>query len=393
MADLSADELLLAELGVDIETPKAGGRTPREERIIAGFEDIQRFVDTHGHPPAHGDDRDIFERLYAVRLDRLRAQADCRELLQPFDRQGLLNDSEAVADVAELDDDALLAELGIEAEPVAEDITALRHVKPRSEVRAADDIADRKPCADFAAFEPLFESVRAELAANVRETRRFGRNAEIQSGEFFILSGQMAYVAEVGDEFVTDYDRKDSRLRVIYDNGTEIHMLRRSLQRALYKDEAGRRITAVGTGPLFDDEAGEDDLASGTVYVLRSHSDHPLIAENRQLVHKIGVTGGDVAKRIAVAKDDPTFLFAGVEVVTTYTVYDINRSKLENVLHRVFGPAQLDLTIPDRFGRPVKPREWFLVPLPAINQVIEKIRDGSIVDYRYDPAQAQLVKA
>jgi hypothetical protein len=53
------------------------------------------------------------------------------------------------------------------------------------------------------------------------------------------------------DEFVTDYGRPDRRLRVIYDNGTESDLLLRSLQRALYKDEAGRRITDPVAGAFI----------------------------------------------------------------------------------------------------------------------------------------------
>ncbi|ACK84148.1 GIY-YIG nuclease family protein [Methylorubrum extorquens] len=395
MAELSDDELLLAELGVEVEVKKAGGRTAREERIIAGFEDILRFIEEHGRVPEHGDDWDIFERLYAVRLDRLREQADCRALLEPFDPEGLLGAPPAVDDSAieELDDEDLLAELGIEAEPAAGDITQLRHVKPRSEIRAAEEVAERTPCPDFALFEPLFAAVKADMARGVRETRRFGTNAEINQGEFFIVGGQMAYVAVLGEEFVGEHGRKDNRLRVIYDNGTESDILRRSLQRALYKDEAGRRITNPDAGPLFGSEAAEDDLASGTIYVLRSKSDHPVIVERRQILHKIGVTGGEVTKRIAGAKDDPTFLFAAAEIIAEYKVHNINRMKLENVLHRVFATAQLDLEIPDRFGKPFRPREWFMVPLPVIDDVIGKIRDGSIINYVYEPSQAKLVAA
>lgn len=395
MAELSDDELLLAELGVEVEVKKTGGRTAREERIIAGFEDILRFIEEHGRVPEHGDDRDIFERLYAVRLDRLREQADCRVLLEPFDPEGLLGAPPAVDDSAieELDDEDLLAELGIETAPAAGDITQLRHVKPRSEIRAAEEVAERTPCPDFALFEPLFAAVKADMARGVRETRRFGTNAEINQGEFFIVGGQMAYVAVLGEEFVGEHGRKDNRLRVIYDNGTESDILRRSLQRALYKDEAGRRITNPDAGPLFGSEASEDDLASGTIYVLRSKSDHPVIAERRQVLHKIGVTGGEVTKRIAGAKDDPTFLFAAAEIVAEYKVHNINRMKLENILHRVFAAVQLDLEIPDRFGKPFRPREWFMVPLPVIDDVIGKIRDGSIVNYVYEPLQAKLVAA
>jgi hypothetical protein len=179
-------------------------------------------------------------------------------------------------------------------------------------------------------------------------------------------------------------------LRVIYDNATESDVLLRSLQRALHRDSAGRRITDPAAGPLFSDNVVDDDLASGTVYVLRSKSDHPIVVQHRDVLHKIGVTGGDVGKRIANAKLDPTFLMADVEIVATYSLYNINRIKLENIIHRVFDPARLDIEIKDRFGNPVVPREWFLVPIYAVDDAIEKIRDGTIGDFIYDPKTARL---
>ena len=57
---------------------RSGGRSPREERVIAGFEDILNFFEENGRAPKHGEDRDIFERLYAVRLDRIREQPEFR---------------------------------------------------------------------------------------------------------------------------------------------------------------------------------------------------------------------------------------------------------------------------------------------------------------------------
>jgi hypothetical protein len=65
---------------------------------------------------------------------------------------------------------------------------------------------------------------------------------------------------------------------------------------------------------------------------------------------------------------------------------------LENLIHRVFDPAQLDIEIKDRFGNPVKPREWFLVPLFIVNEVVERIKDGTITEYVYDPMTARLVQ-
>ncbi len=82
------DDALLAELGIEVERKEVLSRTPREERIIAGFEEIQRFVEAKGQLPKHDEDGDIFERLYAVRLDQLRASAECREVLAPLDSTG-----------------------------------------------------------------------------------------------------------------------------------------------------------------------------------------------------------------------------------------------------------------------------------------------------------------
>jgi len=390
MSDLDLDELR-AELD-DFAQPEArGGRSAHQERIIAGFEEIQRFVEQHGRAPQHGEDKDIFERLYAVRLDRLRALEECRSLLAPLDHQALLGaKNAAAAPVETMDDDELLAEL--EGAAGASDITELRHVRTTADKRAAEEIANRTVCEDFEEFKPLFEQVKKDLASGIRQTRRFQTMAEIKKGEFFIVGGQVAYVAEVGEEFVTQYERRDSRLRVIYDNGTESDVLLRSLQRALHRDEAGRRITDPAAGPLFADEADRDDLASGTIYVLRSKSDHPVVTAHRDVLHKIGVTGGDVERRIANAKLDPTFLMADVEIVATYELYNINRTKLENIIHRVFDPARLDIEIKDRFGNPVIPREWFLVPGFVVDEAVERIRDGTITGYSYDPKTASLTR-
>ncbi|MGR3565006.1 MAG: GIY-YIG nuclease family protein [Heliomarina sp.] len=386
------DDALLSELGVEVEAKKQASRTPREERIIAGFEEIQRFTDEHDHPPHYGEDRDIFERLYAVRLDRIRELAECRDLVKPMDHQGLLEGTfqSTSSDVDELDDDALLAELGIEAEASA--LTELKHVRSSAEKKAAEEIASRERCEDFETFKPIFEQVQKELNTGLRETRPFEMKAEIQKGRFFIVGGQKAYVAEMGELTTTDQGRTDARLRVIFDNGTESNMLMRSLQRALNKDEAGRRITEPTAGPLFSDQTIDGDEASGTIYVLRSKSDHPMVAENRDLVHKIGVTNMSVEKRIAGAQLQPTFLMANVEIVATYDLYNINRTKLENLIHRIFEPARLEIEIMDRFGRPVVPREWFLVPLFVIDEAVEKIKNGTIADYSYDPQAAALTR-
>jgi len=397
MAEMS-DLELLQELGVDTTARKKAKRSPKEERIIAGFEEIQRFVEQAGHMPEHGEEKDIFERLYAVRLDQIRNQQECRDLLEELDYQGLLGGKsfevkEPEPDVA--DDAELLAQLGVDT-PREGDVTYLKHVKPRAEVRAAEEIASRTVCKDFDKFKAVFSAVKEEMANGIRQTQPFKDFAEIREGDLFILTGQMVYVAEVGEMFINKNDKKDARLRVIYDNATESDILLRSLQRALNKDETGRRIieTVPGStaGPLFSGVSNSDDLASGTIYVLRSKSNNPVISKSRDVIHKIGVTGGSVEKRIANAKLDPTFLMADVEVVTTYELFNINRSKLENLIHKFFDAARLDIEIMDRFGNPVVPREWFLVPLFVIDEVVEKIKDGTIAQYYYDTESASLMQ-
>ena len=160
------DDALLTELGVVVEPQKVAARNPREERVIAAFEEIQRFVETHGRAPRHGDDCDIFERVHAVRLDRIREQEECRTLVTPLDHQQLLEggQTEAAAPPQNaMDDDALLAALGVEAN--APDITELRHVRSSAEKRTAEEVATRQKCEDFETFRPLFEQIQRELDA------------------------------------------------------------------------------------------------------------------------------------------------------------------------------------------------------------------------------------
>ena len=127
--------------------------------------------------------------------------------------------------------------------------------------------------------------------------------------------------------------------------------------------------------------------------MLRSKSEHPFVVENRSVLHKIGVTGGDVKSRVANAKKDPTCLLAEVEIVATFKLANINRKRLESLLHKFFGNARLDLELKDRFGSQVEPKEWFLVPLNVIEEVIQKIVQGTIENFRYEPESARLVEA
>ena len=383
-------DALLDELGETVEARPPSSRSAQDRRVLTGFEEILSFVDATGRPPGHGDERDLFERRYAVRLDRLRSDPQCRAVLSDVDRHGLLG---AGAE-PNIDDEAqLLAELGLDdAGEADDDITRLRHVRPRAEVR--DDIAVREPCAEFDRFRERFEAVRLDLASGDRRLLPIAAEmpvTAIEVGGFFVVHGMTAYIADAEAEFRNESGNRDRRLRVIYDNATESDLLARSLQRALTQDPAGRLISDPEAGPLFGGSASEEDVQSGTIYVLRSLSTHPEIEPRREVLHKIGVTGGQVARRIRDARNQPTYLLADVEVVAEYRLHNIDRQRLETLLHRFFGAARVELAITDRFGNPVRPKEWFLVALPVVEEAIRRLRDGTLVDVRYDPQTASLI--
>lgn len=389
------DDDLLSALGVEVEVKKKSTFTAEEERVIAGFEEIQNFVKEHKRLPLHGEENEIFERLYAVRLEKIKENQEFVELLKELDDQKILSgETKKLVEVSgNLDDNELLNLLDVEQEE--DSITNLKHVKTRAEKRAVEEFANRTVCEDFDKYKPLFEKTKKEIENEFRKTVRFRKEAGftktvIKEKLFVIVRGQMGYIAHKGKTFKAPNGEEDARLRVIYDNGTENDLLQRSLIRAMYKDNTSRFVTSPDSGLLFSGELDSDDLESGTIYVLRSNSKNPVITENREIFHKIGVTGNDINKRIQNAKNDPTFLMADVEVVATYKLANIKRHKLENLIQTFFKNAKLDFDIKDRFGKPVNPKEWFLVPVFIINEVVEKIKDGTIEGYYYDVKSASL---
>ena len=181
------------------------------------------------------------------------------------------------------------------------------------------------------------------------------------------------------------------RTKLIFANGLEGENLLRSLSRELYKDPGGRRISDPSAGVLFGGEPESTDVGTGTIYVLRSLSNDPSVSQFAGILHKIGVTTGSVERRIANAENDSTFLLAPVQIVATYELFNVNRTKLENLLHRFFETARADVAIKDRFGKPVEPREWFFVTPAAIRDAVRRLEDGSLVRSRYDRTTGTII--
>lgn len=397
MAYFSDDELL-SELGIDLAPVKSVTYTAKEERLISGFEEVTRFYEEHKKVPSNTSDADIFERIYAVRLAQLKQSDEAITLLTELDQYQLLSDSQQERnELSRLEDEDLLAELGIELEN-EENIFVLQNVRTQKEREENELTATRKVCADFDVFKTLFDQINLDIESGVRITKPFGKDATIELHDWFIVDGLIVYVSEIGEYFKAPNGENDARLRAIYSNGTESNLLMRSLKKALNSDKASRRIlVANNVGPLFSsselkDKINEIEIKSGTIYVLRSLSDNQFIKDHKEVIHKIGVTTGKVNKRITDAKNDPTYLLADVELVASYGLPEnIVPYKLEKLIHKVLRSAQLDLNIEDRFGKAVKPKEWFLVSIDVINQVIDHIRNGTVESVYYDVDQARLI--
>lgn len=400
MSRLTLDQILTLDDhdGLLDVKPVASSSGSDSSRIGHDFDELNCFIDLHGFAPGEGpNDRkpSVKERVLAMRLKSYRESPKVVAELQPVDRHGLLAKDKAVQakapesldEILDLDDDLLSTP--------SEDIFTHRHARPKS--ARPDKVSERRQAKDFDTFKPMFDACVAELVSGKRKSLKFANEQEIRAGEFFILNGIMVYVAEVNDPHVRN-GKRNARLRLIFENGTEGENLLRSLATELYKDPSGRRISSPSVGPLFGSEptseivAAPDGRVTGCIYVVKSLSSAPEIARLDGQLFKIGFTTGSFEDRIRAAKDDPTFLFAPVHPVRTYDAIDLNTSKFETLLHRFFGEARLDIEIMDRFNKPFRPKEWFLLPLEVIEQAIPMMLNGSILKHRYDPQAAAIIR-
>jgi hypothetical protein len=359
------------------------------EAIYYGtFEEIQEFMAFSGREP-DVNAKNIHEAKLAVRLEQLRTSNEALEALTAFDTDGLLDTNPTIqaetipASIDDILDNDLLAD--------DDDIFSLRHVTVGTKTQSSsEDMAKRVKCEDFSQFDPLFKSIQKGLDSGVRQTQKVQRIAEIKTGQSFILSGLIAYVAEIGEKHERRKGHHNARMRVIFSNGMESNLLLRSFGAALYKDKTARAITGDTTGPLFENQSSI--AKSGIVYVLKSKSTDPEVAKHKAYLHKIGITKSEVKKRIAHAAKDSTYLLADVEIVAEFTLYNMNLNATEKLLHTFFREAQADIKIPDRFNQMVSPKEWFFLPLETIKQAIALLRDGEIGGFKYNKDTARITR-
>ena len=405
----SLDEVLGEEdeLGLLTVTlrPRAA-RTPEGERDAELVREVNRFFDRTGRVP-DSEASDYEEMRLAILWEGLVRRGPVGDITGD-DRNGLLSGApltltaEPAAPERDWREEPDEAEVPTSLDDIFDDdeldvsdaFTTIRHVTPAEDRLVPDHKAEFYPCHDFEKFRPMFSEVQAALEAGDREVRLINFNEEIRvdEGSLFIRKGLLTYVAEKA-EMTARAGKRDHRLRIIFSNGTESDPLLSSFRKALADDATARAIHRHGFGAMDPDwEADRIDL-TGTVYVVRSKSKEPAIAEVRDILLKIGVTTQEVRRRIADARNDPTFLLAPVELVATYDLVNLSWRKVEQLLHRFFDAARpRDLWITDRFGRKVYPREWFYVLPEHVSRAVQAIREGNLHELEYDPESQTIRK-
>ncbi len=350
-----------------------------DDRLIDSFGEITLFVREYGRLP-NADADDMQEAILGTRLNAIRYDKKKVEALEEYDELGLLELDKAPESLEELFED----DKGLFGEDV--DIFSDGPGKVLSRApRPVEDRAERKPVTDFdSLFKTGFIQQQQLLADGKRRLVRYAGVEDLTLGGYYIHDGQMLRIVDETEKKRV-YDRNKERFRVVYENGTESNMYRRSLSQRLRED--GYTIVDADYIPV-----SEDDSTVGHIYILQSLSEDPKITTIANL-HKIGVTTGSVANRIKNAASDPTYLMAPVKVIEDYRLTgEYNPQKVEDLIHQIFGHAKVDLQIVDATGSLYTPQEWYSVPIDAILDAVELIASGEIVDYHYDSTTQSIVE-
>lgn len=374
------DELLrIFDEAPFVDVKPVAQKSTVNDRLLRSFEEITNFVERNNRMPEDigGNEGRLFARLRGIQGEPWK-----REKCLPLDRLGLLakqtvqSPEDAIKDIF---DDPIF-NLAPETQAIFDVPDYMR--KP-ADIERPDYIARRVECKDFKEYEAGFRGVHADLRDGKRKLVKF-KDDHLHEGAYFVVGGVLVLLDRLEAISKNKDYKKDGRTRCIYENGTESDILLQTLAKSLYTDGY-----SVVDASLSDDDylkrnftITDRDILSGYIYVLRSKSDDPEISSIRNL-YKIGFTTQTVEERIANARNDATYLFADVEIVSSWRVYNITAVAFENIIHKLFKDVQLQLSAGN-----ARPREWFIVPYRIIAQAIDYIIRGQKIAY---DAQLQML--
>jgi hypothetical protein len=375
---------------------KAKSTTNPKDLQAAKFEAISTFIHTNNRLPS--DAGDLAEKQLARSLKSFQDNPQawkqfCAEgnhvllnlaLLNPIDPKPKLDPvavKVSAENVTSLDDIFKSDSLGL-LDITESSIFDIKHVRS-VERDIPDEIARRTTCADFYEFEALFKSQHEALAKQSVEVISFKLGSQIEIGDVFILRGMLCLVDEIAECLETG-DRYNPRTRVIFENGTESNLLLRSLAAALYKDELSRRILKSAEDVTKALQGiTHRDKRSGFVYIVTTLSTNPVLKSVPHLF-KIGYTESTVEERTRHAERDTAFLESPIKIVASIECFNLNPNRFEALIHGFLAAQRLTIELTGKDGQTYKPREWFSVPLETAREVVKRIIDGSIIQYRID---------
>ena len=380
-------------LGLLVIKPTNSQVRNEDERLVASFQEINLFFEQNNREPELGggiQEHQLYSRLKSIRENPIKM-----EMLKVHDIYGLLDYTPK--EVTSLDDvlnDDILGILGDDDKGLFD----LKHVKKFEDRNNADFVARRKPCKDFAIFESMFKQVQSDLKNGKRRLIGFKQD-NLREKCFYVQNGILLYLDSVVFEKQIQqfnsgiHNRPDGRTKTVFENGTESNMMFQSLYKALH--ENGKVVTenSFKVNEEFFEKfstVNEDDEAAGFIYILKSKSEKQEIKEIQNL-YKIGFSKVSVEERIKNAIQEPTYLMADVKIVMAYKCYNMNTHKLEQLVHGFFGRSCLNIDVFDINGNRHTPREWFIAPLHVIEQAIHYIIAGSIINYRYDDINEEII--
>ena len=382
------------EFGLLEIKPKAVVARNEDERLVASFQEILDFYEKNGRVPQQGGG--VQEHQLFSRLKSIQDSAEKGEILRGYDRFKLLDvekkKNESLDDILEDDELDLLAD-------DTEGLFDFKHIKKPDERAATDFVAKRKPSKDFAQYEPVFKAVQNDLKNSKRQLIEF-KQGNLREGAFYVHNGVLFYLEKINITQKEHYRedgtrvREDGRTRCIFENGTESNMLKRSVEKILYANgkAVSENADTVAESVVENfNNITKDDTQTGFIYILKSKSEKQAIKSIENL-YKIGYSTTSVEERIKKAHQEPTYLMADVSIVTTYKCYNLNAQKFEQLIHNFFSQSCLNIDVFDSEGKRYTPREWFIAPLAIIDEAIQLIIKGEIMDYRYDELNEGIIK-
>ena len=293
-----------------------------------------------------------------------------------------------MADIKSLDDILNDDTFGLLDDKSNDDIFTLKNV-PKVEKRAdADYVAKRERFDDFEKYESLFIQCQQDLKDGKRELIE-SIESQLEIGTYCVLDGVLLYIDDIQDGYRGNSGKINRRTTLVFENGTKSNMLLRSLGKRL--KDSGKMVTKL-ENELETDllNIANEDKQNGYIYILKSLSTDDKIVTKKNL-YKIGFSTTTVETRIRNAKDDPTYLMSDVKIVSAYEIYNVNPHKLEQLIHKFFGNSCLEIEIYDAYGDVYRPREWFIVPIQVIDEAIELIINGKIINYQYDEFNESII--